>query len=199
MAANTAILEKALGFALSGGSSGTDTTAATLGSDAQTYTDATSGYSFQYPATWKISNDTSMEATAGASATGQVAAYNPDGVSANDTYLDLLMVTTYKLNVTVTDADIPALESEIQTVLDGLESQATNLQVLSPLVQTQLGALKGFTVRYSFDKEGVPCTSTLYFLFKGNMEYMVTIQAANQNWESDQDTFAAMVATFTAP
>ena len=27
----------------------------------------------------------------------------------------------------------------------------------------------------------------------------VTIQAANQNWESDQDTFAAMVATFTAP
>jgi hypothetical protein len=199
MAANTAILEKALGFALSGDSSSTDTTAATLGNDAQTYTDATYGFSFQYPATWKISNDTSIDATGGASATGQAAVFDPDGVSANDIFLDLMMVSTYPQTVTITDADIPALESQIQTLLDGLEGQATNAQVLSPLVQTQLGALKGYTVTYGFDKESVPCTSTLYFLFRGNMEYMVTIQAANQNWESNQDTFAAMLASFTAP
>ena len=194
----TATLEAALGFSLTGDDATPDTTAATL-ADAKTYTDATYGFSFQYPATWQISDDTSTDATAGATAGGRVAAYDPDGVSANDIYLDLLMVSTYKLTVTLTDADIPSLESEIRTVLDGLESQAVNLQVISPLAQTQIGSLLGYTAMYTFDKEGVPCTSTLYFLFKGDMEYMVTIQAADENWASNQDTFAAMVATFTAP
>jgi hypothetical protein len=199
MSEATATLEKALGFPLSGDPSSSDTTAATLAGDAQTYTDATYGFSFQYPAAWKISNDTSVDATSGADAGGGVAIFDPNGVSSNGIYLDLVMVSTYPLSVTITDADIPALESQIQTMLGGLEAQGTNAKVLSPLVQTQLSGLKGYTVTYGFDKEGVPCTSTLYFLFKGDKEYMVTIQAANQNWESNQDTFAAMVASFTAP
>ncbi len=195
----TATLEEALGFSLSSDDSSSDTTAATLAADAQTYADTTYGFSFQYPATWEVSGDTSIDATAGASASGEIAVFDPNGVSSNGIYLDLMMVSTYPLSVTITDTDIPALESEIQNVLSGLESQGTNVQVLSPLSQTQLGGLKGYTVTYGFDKEGVACTSTLYFLFKGDKEYMLTIQAANQNWESNQDTFAAMVATFTTP
>lgn len=197
----TATLEKALGFSLMGGdSSSTDTTTPPLGSDAQTYTDAANGYSFQYPGTWKISDQTSIDAIGGNTATSQVAAYDPSGVATTSgIYVDLMMVSTYKLNATISDADLPALESELQTLIDGLAGQGNNAQLISPLALTEVNGLKGYTAMYSFDKEDVACTTTLYFLFKGDVEYMLTIQAANQNWESDQDIFAAMVASFTAP
>ena len=66
-------------------------------------------------------------------------------------------------------------------------------------MQTEAAGLKGYTTRYTFTKEGVPTTSTLYFLFKGNMEYQMSIQASTVNWEKNQPIFAAMVASFVAP
>lgn len=167
-------------------------------SDFQTYTDPTYGFSFQYPNAWELSDQASVDATGGGSSTSQILAYNPDGAASSDgTYVDLFMVTTYKLNVTITDDDIPALETELQGLVDGLTGQGTNAEVTSPLEQTELNGLNGYTTMFSFDKEGVPCTSKLYFLFKDDVEYMVTVQAADQNWETDQDIFATMVGSFT--
>jgi hypothetical protein len=199
MTSAEATLEKALGFSLIGDSSSTSTTEAALGSDARTYTDSTNGFTFQYPATWKIDSGTTTDATAGGASTGTVGAFDPNGTKAGDTYVDLMAVSTYKLNITVTDAMIPSLESEIQNVLSSIGSQTPDAQITSPLAQTETAGLKGYTVTYTFTKDGVPTTSTLYFLFKGNVEYQVSAQAATADWEKNQATFAAMVASFTAP
>jgi len=178
--------------------SGAANASGAAGSDFQTYTDPTYGFSFQYPNAWELSDQASVDATGGGSSTSQILAYDPDGAASSDgTYVDLLMVTTYRLNVTITDDDIPALESELQGLVDGLTGQGTNAEVTSPLAQTELNGLKGYTTMFSFDKEGVPCTSKLYFLFKDDVEYMVTVQAADQNWEADQAIFNTMVGSFT--
>jgi hypothetical protein len=92
---------------------------------------------------------------------------------------------------------IPDLESEIQGVLTSMESQAGDAQIVSPLAQTEAAGLKGYTVTYTFTKDGVPTTSTLYFLFKGKIEYQLSTRASTVNWDKDQAIFAAMVASFT--
>ena len=190
-------LEQALGFSLTSGSSNTSTTVAALGGDALTYTDSKYGYTFQYPAALKIDSGATNEATAGGSATSTVGAFDPNWTAANGTYVDLLLVSTYELKITVTDAMIPDLETEIQGVLTSLESQAGDLQIVSPLAQTEAAGLKGYTVTYTFTKDGVPATSTLYFLFKGNMEYKLSAQASTVNWDKNQTIFAAMIASLT--
>ena len=195
-----ATLEKTLGFSLHQGSSGgTTTTVDVLGADAKTYTDSATGYSFKYPAAWAVDAKATTDAHAGGTSTSSVGAYDPTGTQAGGVFIDLMVISTYKLNITVTDAMIPDLQSEIQKVLDGLEGQASNIQIVAPLARTERAGLKGYQVTYTFDKDGVPATSTLYFLFKGDMEYQVSVQAATDHWDADQAIFTAMVAGFTAP
>jgi len=121
------------------------------------------------------------------------------GAQAGGEYVDLMLVSSYKLKQTITDSMIPDLKSKIEGVLTQLASQAPDLKTTSPLAQTEKAGLKGYEVTLTFAKGGTPATSTLYFLFKGNMEYQLNIQAATADWQKDQTVFAAMVASFKAP
>jgi len=178
----------------SGGSGATSTGAGTA--DTKTYTDADYGYSFEYPASWKIQEETTVDVSAGGTSTGGVGVFDPKGAKAGDTYIDLMLVSVYKLNVTVDDSVFPQLKSEIESVLGSLEGQSADMKVTKPLAETTAAGMKGYNVTYSFTKDGVPCTSTLYFLFDGNMEYQLTTQASNENWAADQPIFDAMIASF---
>ena len=176
-----------------------DATEAALGGGALTYTDSTSGYTFHYPAAWQVDPGTTAGASAGATATSSMGVYDPNGASATDGYIDLMLVSTYKLKVTVTDTVLAGLEGEIQTVVDSLTGQLADSQTVAPLAQTEAARMKGYTLTFTATKDGVPITSTLYFLFKGDVEYQLTIQASTADWEKDKAIFAAMIASFTAP
>ena len=178
----------------SGGSGATSTGAGTA--DTKTYTDADYGYSFEYPASWKIQEETTVDVSAGGTSTGGVGVFDPKGAKAGDTYIDLMLVSVYKLNVTVDDSVFPQLKSEIESVLGSLEGQSADMKVTKPLAETTAAGMKGYNVTYSFTKDGVPCTSTLYFLFDGNMEYQLTTQASNENWAADQLIFDSIIASF---
>ena len=184
----------ACGSSAGSGSTSTSTGAGTA--DTKTYTDADYGYSFEYPASWKIQEETTVDVSAGGTSTGGVGVFDPKGAKAGDTYIDLMLVSVYKLNVTVDDSVFPQLKSEIESVLGSLEGQSTDMKVVKPLAETTAAGMKGYNVTYSFTKDGVPCTSTLYFLFNGNMEYQLTTQAANENWAANQPIFDAMIASF---
>jgi hypothetical protein len=177
----------------SGGAS--DTTAAGVG-ETKTYTDPDYGYSFDYPESWKVDDSASSDVTAGGAATGTVGVYDPKGTVVDKTYLDLMMVSVYKLNGVVDDSIIPQLKGEIESVLAGLESQDDSMKVESALAETTVAGMKGYEVTYSFTKNETPTTSTLYFLFNGDTEYQLTAQASNENWETDQPIFDAMIASF---
>ena len=192
-----ALLLMAAGLAACGSSSGgTGTTAGSA--DTKTYKDADYGYSFEYPASWEVQAGTSSDVTAGGTSAGGVGVFNPQGAKTGSTYIDLMLVSVYKLNTTINDSNLAQVKSEIETVLKSLESQATDMKREKPLTQTTAAGMKGYIVTYSFTKEGAPCTSTLYFLFAGNIEYQLTTQASNDNWAADQPIFDAMIAGFKA-
>ena len=177
------------------GSGGSATTAANA-AEVKTYTDPDYGYSFAYPASWQIQQDTSVDVSAGGTVAGSVGVFDPEGAKAGDTYIDLMLVSVYKLTITVGDSNLAQIKSEIESVLQSLEGQGGDMKRERPLTETSAAGMTGYEVTYSFTKEGVPCTSTLYFLFNGNMEYQLTTQASTENWEADQPIFKAMISSF---
>lgn len=160
------------------------------------YTDAKYHYSFQYPDGWEIEQGTSSDVSAGGSATDGVGVYNPDGAIAEDTYIDMAQVSVYELNVTVDESMMPEIKTEVESVLESLESQAGDLEILEPLAETNVNGMMGYAVSYTFDKNNAPVNSTLYFLFSGNIEYQITVQAATENWETNQPVFDALLKSF---
>jgi hypothetical protein len=183
----------------SGGTSGETASTSGGGSaadDVKTYTDPDYGYSFDYPEGWKVQEGDSAEVTAGGSAAGSVGVYDPDGVVADDTYIDLAQISVYKLSVAVDKSMMSKIKTEVEAVLASLESQAADMKTVESLSETTVGGMSGYEATYSFSKNGAPVTSTLYFLFRGNIEYQLTLQAGDENWGAKKPAFAALVASF---
>ncbi len=162
----------------------------------KTYTDTDYGFSFDYPADWQLQEGDSSDVTAGGSAAKSVGVFDPEGAVADDTYIDLAQVSVYELNLTVDESMMPEIQAEVEQVLASLESQATDMETIEALSEAKVAGMSGFKVTYSFFKSGAPVTSTLYFLFSGDIEYQLTLQAATENWETNAPVFAALVASF---
>jgi hypothetical protein len=177
------------------------TSAAATGSGAETttYTDPTYGYSFDYPASWVLKSGATPEATAGAGAAESVDVYDPSGTLVNGSYMDVMVASVYNLNLAVSDSVLPQLKSEIESGVASLKSQDSTMNVQQAPAETTAAGMKGYTVTYSFTRGGTPAMSTLYFLFKGDREYELTIQASTDHWEADQPIFQAMIAGFKVP
>jgi hypothetical protein len=165
-------------------------------SGVKTYTDADYHYSFDYPAGWEVQKGSSADVTAGGNAAGSVGVYNPKGAVAEGSAIDLAQVMVYKLNVTIDDSMMPQVKTEVESVLASIESQASDMKVVEALAETTVAGMSGFKVTYSFNKNGAPAVSTMYFLFSGAVEYQVTVQAAEKNWSADKLVFEALLASF---
>lgn len=162
----------------------------------KTYTDTDYGFSFAYPADWQLQEGDSSDVTAGGNAAKSVGVFDPEGAVADDTYIDLAQVSVYELNLTVDESMMPEIQAEVEQVLASLESQATDMETIEALSEAKVAGMSGFKVTYSFSKSGAPVTSTLYFLFSGDIEYQLTLQAATENWETNAPVFDALVASF---
>ena len=166
------------------------------GSSAKTYTDSSYGYSFSYPAGWKIQTGATSDATAGSSAAGAVAVYNSAGTTVDKIYVDLAMVMVYKLTVAVADPWSPQTQAQLEGLVTDLQGQTSDAKVEQALEQTTEAGLKGYAVTLTFTKGGRPMRSTLYFLFDGTIEYQVTQQAAVATWQATKPALDNIVATF---
>jgi hypothetical protein len=162
----------------------------------QTYTDENYGYSFEFPESWKLEEGGNADVSAGGSSAASVGVYDPEGAVAEETYIDMMQVSVYELSVTVDDSIMPQIKGEVETVLESLESQAGDIETLAPLAEAEVGGMSGYSVTYSFAKNGAPVTSTLYFMFSGDIEYQLTVQAADENWEANRPVFDAILGSF---
>ena len=165
------------------------------GAGTKVYTDLTYGYSISYPGDWRLNNGTS-DVTAGGQVSGNVAIYNPEGSKAGDTYVDLALIVVYNLSTKVTDPWAASTQSELESVLTDLQSRTSDVKVVEPLKQTTAGGLKGYSVSYTFTKNGAALHSTLYFLFDGTREYELNEQAAVASWDKTKLQLDKMVDGF---
>ena len=172
------------------------TSATAQPANTKTYTSKTEGYSFLYPKSWEVADQASVGVTAGGSSVSEVGVADPAGASAGGEKIDVAIVSVYKLTATIDASVMPDVRTEVEQVLSNIESQTPGIKTLDALSQVSFNNMLGFEVTYSFAKSGAPVTSTMYFLFSGNVEYQISAQAADPNWAKDKPIFDAMIASF---
>ncbi|MBN1321430.1 MAG: hypothetical protein JXA87_11405 [Thermoleophilia bacterium] len=163
-----------------------------------TYTDSTYGYSFRYPGDWEVRESHSTEVSAGAASVSDVSAFDPDGAAdSSGSRIDVLQVSVYQLAVAVEETALPEIKPVLEGLMEDFARQSEDYATLEPLSEARVGELNGYEVTCSFTMGETPVTSTFYFLFDGDIEYQLLVQAAEQNWEADRQVFDAFVASFT--
>jgi hypothetical protein len=164
-----------------GGSDGSGDTGDSGGEDteeaANTYSE--NDVTFEYPADWE---EFSAEA----------AAMSPESNELWDTTVgpddtNLVNITAYQLNIEVTDANIAEIEEELDTVIQGVVSQAGGEIAAGPTQST----LAGFPA-YEYEWSGVQVDgeakdSRAIFLFNGELEYFMNCQYSA---ETEEDVLA---------
>ena len=171
--------------------------AACGGGGPTTYTNK--DYKFQLTYDSSLLTESTSVASAG-SAGGQsvfdVGFMDPKGTKSGDNYRDGLAVAVYKLTTTVTDAMMPAVKTELESVLPQMQQGLGSDAALGSLASVDVNDFKGFSCDASFTMDGTPFKAKLYFLINGNLEYQVTAQAAESKWSTMEPVFKTMMDSF---
>jgi hypothetical protein len=170
----------------------------------ETYTDPEYGYSFEYPAAWKLKvyeiTPETLSGSGGALVWGSnvsdVGVLDRNGATAADMYMDLAEVRTYYMGQPIDESNMSGLKDQLDSANVDWGSGVTDVKVVEALTETNIGGVGGFKKTHSFVKNGVPFVTTVYFLFSGPMEYIVHTQAAEENWTANQPVFDALLASF---
>lgn len=180
-----------------GGGSSAPSTSASASAPVQTYTSDQYGYSFQYSAPFEVKSDTTTEAETEQGAAESTAVFDTTGSQVGGQYRDAFMVSVYPLSTTVDESNIDQAATEIeQSVLPQLQQTAKNMQ-FGELATTDVNGVPGYQVDATYEVESTPMSSTIYFLFDGDVEYELLVQATTENWQGLQPAFAQMVDSFT--
>lgn len=164
----------------------------------ETYTNPAYGYSFKYPGDWELREADSTEVAAGAVSVSDVSAYDPDGaVDSLGGLVDVLQVSVYELTVVLEDDDLPGIKPLLEGLMEDFARQSTGFETLEALSETKTGGLSGYKVKCGFIMGDTRVTSTLYFIFDGDVEYQLLTQAAEENWGANRQVFDAFVSSFT--
>lgn len=175
--------------ATSGSTSGVELT--------ETLSNSDYGFSFKYAAPFEPQDDTSFAGEGGGDSSTTSAVFDTKGAQIGGQYRDAFVVNVYPLNAEITDADLPAAKAELEnTVIPELKASTPGMQI-SELTEGSLAGKTAYVADVSFDVEGQPIKSTMYFVFSGSTEYQVLVQAAAKNWDGLQPTFDAMLDSFT--
>lgn len=170
----------------------------------ETYTDPAFGYSFDYPADWKLKiyevTPETIPDSGGAFAWGgkvsDVGVLDRDGATAADMYMDLAEVRAFYMGRPIDESNWSSLKGQLESAGVDWGSGVTDVKIIEALAETNMGGMRGFKQSHSFVKDGVSFVATAYFLFSGPMEYIVQTQAAEENWTADQPIFDAFLASF---
>jgi hypothetical protein len=169
------------------------------GSAVKTYTDSHYGFSFDYPGDWKLARSDEVEVTSGAQAAATLSVGDPKGARSGDTGLDLMMVSVYPLTQTVDEATLQEqIRPYLETLLSDFQAQEKSWEVQQPLTETTVGGSPAYWTAATFDWDAnTPMKTSFYFVFAGDMEYQLVVQATADHWEADRTVFDAFVASFS--
>lgn len=162
----------------------------------QTYTDDQFGFSFDYPAPFEQMDNATMEAQTDAGPAASAAVFDTKGTVVNGTYKDAFMVSVYELGATVDESNLEAAKAELESsVIPQLESSTQDMQI-SELRETEVGGLPGYTADATFTSDGTPMTTSLTWVFDGDVEYQLLAQSASDQWDSLIPAFEGMLDSF---
>ncbi len=173
-----------------------DTTSPADTAEVKSYTDPIYGFSFDYPADWKLDEDSGAEIEGGINAAKGVSVFDPQGASNGRYFLNVFQVSVYELAMTIDDSVLPDVKPQLESAIAGVASQDESWETLEAMSAAEAGGLNGFKTTVTHALDGEMVKSTLYFLFDGSIEYELMLQAGVEDWETAQADLGAVLASF---
>jgi hypothetical protein len=171
---------------------------AACGGGTATYTNDEYGFSFDYDSgMFTQTDDTSAAGSVGGNSVFTTGFFDKNGTKSDDQYRDGFVVTLYKLNVTIDESMMPAVQAELEKLLPELGKAFGSGAEFSALEEVTVNGIPGFTADATYEMEGTSFKATLYFLIKGNMEYSLNMQGAEDRWSELEPGFQQVIDTFT--
>lgn len=158
----------------------------------KTYVDPECGYSFDYPASWRLDPQT------GALREGvlsTVMVFDPQGTGDGEMSYTVLLVQVEDSGPAFTESMLPGIQTDISASVAGL-TQSGDVQVVVPVAATEVGGMKGFSVTLRDSRMDPSTTSSMYYLYRGTLVYTLGVQAAGTDWEKNQAVFDDFIGTF---
>lgn len=143
---------------------------------AATYDD--NGVTFEYPSDW---DEFPAEASATTTGSNELwsATVGPDKTN-------LVNITTYQLNIAVTEENLDSIEAELDGVIQGVVDQAGGTITSGPEA-TDVAGFPAYTYTWEgVEVDGEPKDSSAYFLFNGEIEYFFNCQFSEETAEEVQ-------------
>lgn len=162
----------------------------------RTYTNDQYGFSLTYD-TLFTEGTSSGGTESGSGSEFDIAFADTSGTKSAGKYIDGIQVSVYKLARAVKPAEVKGLKTEFEDLVSELMGSLAEAKTTAPLSLTEVNGVPGFTFSYSYTEDSLPITATTYFLIKGQTEYQVTEQAAQDAWAALEPEMQAAVDSFT--
>ena len=162
----------------------------------RTYTNDQYGFSLTYDTLFTEGTSTGGTES-GSGSELDIAFADTSGTKSGGKYIDGIQVSVYKLARAVKPAEVEGLKTEFEDLVSELMGSLGEAKTTAPLRLTEVNGVPGFTFSYSYTEDSVPITATTYFLIKGQTEYQITAQAAQDAWAELEPELQAAVDSFT--
>lgn len=165
----------------------------------KTYANDTYRFSLSYDSgTFTEASDTSAQGSAGGSSVFDVGFVDKSGTKVSGEYRDGVLLSVYKLSTKVTASMMPLVKDELDKLMPQLIESLGSDGKIGALQDAEAGGVQGFSADATFSMDGVPFRARLYFLINGELEYQITLQAADDRWTDLEPKFQQVIDSFTA-
>jgi len=165
----------------------------------KTYANDTYRFSLSYDgSTFTQTSDTSAQGSAGGSSVFDVGFVDKNGTKTSDEYRDGVLLSVYKLTTNITPSMMPLVKGELGKLMPQLLESLGSDGEIGALQDAEAGGVQGFSADATFSMDGVPFKARLYFLINGELEYQITLQAAEDRWADLEPKFQQVIDGFTA-
>ena len=147
------------------------------------------GVSFEYPGDW---DEFPAEASSTSTGSNELwsATVGPDKTN-------LVNVTTYQLNIEVTEENLESIEAELDEVITDVVDRAGG-EITSGPDADEVAGFPAYT--YTWDDvevEGEPKDSSAFFIFNGDLEYFFNCQFSSQAQDEVMTGCAQILDSFS--
>jgi len=185
---------------------GHSSTSTTKAGGLDVFSDAQRGISISYPATWRNTNPSEVgERIYGGANQARQRAFNDAYVAAafadwkgptyDGCYLDYIWMEVYDDQPTKV-SDLPKIRTNVQDYLDWLRQNFSDVKLLEPLREVQIGTATGFDYTWSFTVGQQKLMLTDCVLIANDTEYFLEFASVEKDWKRCHPIFNQILQTF---
>lgn len=114
----------------------------------------------------------------------------------DDTGADAMLVSVYKLDIKITDENMDSFRKTLEQLLAAYQKSLGEEAQVGILNTVTINGVKGYTVEMRFIEGEQRLQTQMVFLASGDTEYLVQVQATEEDWQTLAPDYADMVKSF---